>query len=155
MRRPVRRSPVHFRCVIRAPVARDFGRMAELAGQLGYPCDASQIRARLSEMHDSSQYSVFVAELSQGQIAGWIGAHIFRALELDKGAEISGLIVDREVRSRGIGKALLNAVEEWARKDGLTAISVRSNVKRERAHGFYKKNGYKWTKTQETFRKSL
>jgi len=37
---------------------------------------------------------------------------------------------------------LLDAAEKWARGVGCDAISVRSNVKRERAHQFYRDNGY-------------
>ena len=129
--------------------------MADLAGQLGYPCTSKEVRQRLVDMQDPNQYAVYVAETSKEEIAGWIGVYLFRSVELEKYAEISGLVVSREARSRGIGKVLLEAAEQWARGTGCAVISVRSNVKRERAHGFYKKNGYKWTKTQETFCKSL
>jgi GNAT superfamily N-acetyltransferase len=129
--------------------------MADLAGQLGYPCTPGEVRKRLVEMHDPHQYAVYVAEISREGIAGWIGVYLFRSVELDKYAEISGLVVSEEARSRGVGKALLEAAEEWARGTGCAVISVRSNVKRERAHGFYQKNGYEWTKSQKTFCKNL
>lgn len=34
-------------CTIRAPQAGDFERMAELAGQLGYPCTPQEVAAGL------------------------------------------------------------------------------------------------------------
>jgi hypothetical protein len=34
-------------------------------------------------------------------------------------------------------------------------MSVRSNVLRRRAHGFYLRNGYEHYKTQKAFRKTL
>jgi len=105
-------------------------------------------------MQDLSQYAVFVAEISGG-VAGWIGLHVFRAIELDECVEISGLIVDEGVRSRGVGKLLLDAAEEWARSLGYRAIWVHSNVKRQRAHGFYMRNGYEQIKTQELLQKNL
>lgn len=129
--------------------------MAELAGQLGYPCTPDEVRRRVAEMRDLHQYAVYVAEISKEGIAGWIGVHLFRSVELEKYAEISGLVVSEEARSRGVGKALLETAEEWALGTGCALISVRSNVTRERAHGFYQKNGYEWTKTQKTFRKTL
>jgi GNAT superfamily N-acetyltransferase len=142
-------------CAVRAPEPGDYDRMADLAGQLGYPCRGEEIGMRLAEMQDPNQYAVYVAQLSVGQIAGWIGVYIFRAVELDRCAEISGLIVDQQIRSRGIGKVLLDAAEEWARSQGCNVISVLSNVTRDRAHGFYRKNGYERNKTQEYLRKSL
>jgi GNAT superfamily N-acetyltransferase len=74
---------------------------------------------------------------------------------MDKLAEINGLIVEEETRSRGIGRALLDAAEQWARNCGCVVISVHSNVNRDRAHSFYKRNGYEPYKTQELFRKRL
>ncbi len=129
--------------------------MADLAGQLGYPCTPKEVQRRLVDMRDSNQYAIYVAEISKEEIAGWIGVYLFRSVELEKYAEISGLVVSEEARSHGVGKVLLEAAEEWARGTGCAVISVRSNVKRERAHGFYTKNGYEWTKTQKTFYKNL
>ena len=106
-------------------------------------------------MTNSGQYGVYVAELPGGQIGGWIGLHVFRSVEQDSCAEISGLIVDQQIRSRGIGKVLLNAAEEWARSQGCSAISVHSNVTRERAHQFYTRNGYQNIKTQRYLFKTL
>jgi len=63
-------------------------------------------------MRDPCQYAIYVAELPGGQIAGWVGAFIFRSVETGSGAEISGLILYEQVRSRGIGKILISTVEE-------------------------------------------
>jgi GNAT superfamily N-acetyltransferase len=129
--------------------------MAELAAQLGYPCTPQQLERRVAEMPDGKHYAVYVADLAEDEIAGWIGAYVFRSVELDSSAEISGLVVDQKVRSRGIGKLLLEAAERWALSRGCAAITVRSNVKRQDAHRFYEQNGYEWTKTQKSFRKTL
>ncbi len=142
------------RLVVRPPRPADHARMAELAGQLSYPSTARQIAARLRALRGRRDFAVFVAELD-GQAAGWLGAYIFRAVELDPAAKISGLVVEAGVRSRGIGQALLGAAEAWARRRGCALISVNCNVKRRRAHGFYLRNGYAWTKTQKVFRKPL
>jgi len=129
--------------------------MADLAVQLGYESTGEEVHERLTHMQDPNRYAVFVAELPGGQITGWIGAYLFRSVETDSCAEISGLVVDQDMRSHGIGKILLDAAEEWARRIGCDAISVRSNIKRDRAHRFYAKNGYEHVKTQKTFRKTL
>ncbi len=140
---------------IRPPTAADHEQSAELTTQLGYPCTAAQIGARLAGMQDAGRYAILVAELPEGRIAGWIGVHLLRVLELDVCAEITGLIVDQEIRSRGIGKALVDAAEDWARKRGCSAIEVRSNVVRERAHRFYERHGFRHVKTQKSFHKPL
>jgi GNAT superfamily N-acetyltransferase len=142
-------------CTVRPPTAADSDKMAELASQLGYPCSGTQVRARLVEMQDPNRYAVYVAELAGGQVAGWISVYIFRSVAMDRCAEINGLIVDQEIRSRGIGKALIDAAEKWARGLGCDAISVKCNIKRDRAHRFYERHGFQHVKTQKSFRKSL
>ena len=67
-------------------------------------------------MQDSRQYAIYVAELCNGQIAGWVGAYLFRSIETGSCAEINGLVVDEGVRSREIGKLLLSAIEEWGQR---------------------------------------
>jgi GNAT superfamily N-acetyltransferase len=140
---------------VRPPAPGDFERMAQLAAQLGYPCRPEDVANRLREMRDSRQHAVFVAQRDDGQIVGWIGTHIFRSVVLDAIAEISGLVVDEDSRSRGVGRRLLDAAEEWARSVGNTALWVRSNAVRGRAHRFYRSNGYEQIKIQKVFRKIL
>jgi GNAT superfamily N-acetyltransferase len=142
-------------CSVRPPEPRDYDKIANLAGQLGYPSTAKQVQMRIDAMSNSSQHAVYVAELSEGQIAGWIGLYVFRSVEQDSCAGISGLIIDQQIRSRGVGKALLDAAEKWARSQGCNAISVHSNVTRERAHQFYTRNGYDCVKIQKYLVKAL
>ena len=146
-------ATIHSRCVIRPAQPCDCEAMAELARQLGYECTREEVRDRLDQMQDPSQYAVLVAELPGGQVIGWIGAYLFRSVVLRSRAEINGLVVGEDVRSRGVGKVLLAAVEEWARSIGCGAVSVRSNIIRERAHGFYIRNGYEHVKTQKELQK--
>jgi GNAT superfamily N-acetyltransferase len=155
MKQQLKPASLQCMCKIRPPKPGDCDRMADLAGQLGYECTGAEVRARLDGMWDANQYAVYVAELPGGQIAGWVGVYIFRAVVLDRFAEINGLVADQQIRCRGIGKALLDIAEQWARSQGCSTISVRSNVTRERAHRFYTRNGFQHIKTQKSFRKSL
>jgi GNAT superfamily N-acetyltransferase len=140
---------------IRGPEPRDHPRMAELAGQLGYKSSSEEITRRLAGMRNSPDHAVFVAESPGGEVAGWIGVFLYRCLETDARAEISGLVVDEGKRSLGIGKRLLERSEEWARQKGCATIGLRSNVIRDRAHEFYVRLGYEHYKTQKSFRKRL
>lgn len=140
---------------IRTPRAKDNARLAELAGQLGYPSSAADIARRLAGMEGSRDHAVFVAQLASGEIAGWIGVFVYRCMEADWRAEISGLVVDERLRSQEIGHRLLERAENWARERGCAAIGLRSNVIRDRAHAFYERLGYQHIKTQKSFRKDL
>ncbi len=129
-------------------------RIAELAGQLGYPSSPGEIANRAVGMKGSQEHAVFVAQLG-GEIAGWLGTYVCRMVEADARAEISGLVVDEKFRSQGIGPLLLARAEQWALEKGCGEIGLRSNVIRDRAHTFYERHGYKHVKTQKSFRKDL
>jgi GNAT superfamily N-acetyltransferase len=133
----------------------DAERIAELCGQLGYPATATQIAQRLRRIKPASQHAVLVAETSEGKVIGWVHASVEPLLEVELRAEVNGLVVADEERSRGAGALLLRSAEEWARRHGCKNMSVRSNVVRERAHKFYLRNGYEHYKTQKSFRKAV
>jgi GNAT superfamily N-acetyltransferase len=140
---------------IRLAEQADCGRMAELAGQLGYPSSPEDVARRLTALTKTGEHVAFVAQTAEGEIAGWIGAFVYRSVEADARVEISGLVVDERFRSQSVGQALLERAEAWACEKGCETTSLRSNVIRERAHAFYERAGYMVTKTQKSFRKKL
>jgi GNAT superfamily N-acetyltransferase len=140
---------------IRRAKLSDAARIAELSGQLGYPSTAEQTKRRFRSIRPAARNAVFVAESAAGRVIGWTHVSSTPLLEMDLRAEVNGLIVADDERSRGAGAALLHAAEEWARKLKCEYMSVRSNVIRERAHQFYLRNGYEHYKTQKAFRKNL
>ncbi len=133
----------------------DAGRLAELSGQLGYPTSRKQMKDRLREVIKESNGACFVAESRGDGVIGWVHVSTTPLVEVERRAEVNGLVVDEGVRSRGAGAVLLAAAEKWARGKRCKGMSVRSNVLRERAHGFYLRNGYEHYKTQKAFRKTL
>jgi len=135
----------------------DAERIAQLSGELGYPATAAQIGTRLRQLTPVSKHAVFVAESPDAStgLIGWVHVSVAHLLESDIRAEVNGLIVAEVQRSAGAGAKLLEAAEEWARRRGCRGMNVRSNVIRERAHGFYERNGYEHYKTQKAFRKAL
>lgn len=65
-------------------------------------------------------------------------------------AEIMELIVSREVRSKGIGAALLKAAREQAIQHHCIQFEVTSNQKRKQAHRFYQREGLEQTHIKMT-----
>ncbi len=133
----------------------DAKRVAELSGLLGYPTTEKQMKGRLGEVIKDKETACFVVELRGGALIGWIHVSTTPLLEVERRAEVNGLVVDEGARSGGAGALLLAAGEKWARGKRCRSMSVRSNVLRERAHGFYLRNGYEHYKTQKAFRKGL
>jgi len=143
------------RVAIRRARLSDAARIAALCGQLGYPATTKRMVARLKRALRDRDAACFVAEAKEDGVIGWAHVSVRPLLEVDRHAELDGLVVDEEARSRGAGARLLDAAEEWARKRKCKGLSVRSNVKRERAHEFYLRQGYEHYKTQKAFRKTL
>src|ERR1700738_573048 len=135
----------------------DAERIALLSGELGYPATAAQIVTRLRQLKPASKHAVCVAEPPDAAtgLVGWLHVSVSHLLESNIRAEVNGLIVAEGQRSAGAGAKLLEAAEEWARRHGGQAMNVRSNVIRERAHGFYERHGYEHYKTQKAFAKPL
>lgn len=133
----------------------DAARLAELSGELGYPTNTTEMKRRLKRIKPKSQHATFVADDPKYGVVGWLHVSAIPLLEVDLRAEINGLVVAEGRRSRGAGWLLLREAERWARKRKCKSMSVRSNVIRDRAHGFYERHGYEHYKTQKAFRKPL
>jgi len=139
---------------IRRARASDVARLAELAGELGYPTTTAEMKVRFRRVKPAALNAIFVAD-SDGEVIAWTHVSVSFLLEVPLRAEINGLVVSESSRSLGTGARLLEAVEAWARTKKCEGVSVRSNVIRDRAHVFYERNGYEHYKTQKAFRKAL
>jgi N-acetylglutamate synthase-like GNAT family acetyltransferase len=140
---------------IRRAQPSDARRIAELSGQLGYPTTAKQMAKRLEAVLKDRDAACFLAETKEQGVVGWVHLSFTPLVEVQKRAEVNGLVVEEATRSQGAGALLLEAGERWARKQGCKGVSVRSNVIRKRAHAFYLRHGYEHYKTQKAFRKTL
>jgi GNAT superfamily N-acetyltransferase len=140
---------------IRLARPEDAEALANLAGQLGYPSTAAQICKRFEMLAErAEENAIFVAE-SDGNVVGWVHAHIYTLLVDDPEVEIGGLVVDERFCGQGIGEKLMGAAEAWTLEKGCSSVYLRSNLIRTRAHEFYKRLGYNIIKSQYAFRKIL
>jgi GNAT superfamily N-acetyltransferase len=140
--------------VVRRLVAEDASAVAELSDQLGYPGSAEELRKRIESMARSEDRVAFAA-VRTTQLVGWIDAAVERHLQAPDTVVIGGLVVRESVRGCGVGKRLCEEVEDWARSRGFRRVRVRSQIKREDAHRFYLRDGYRQVKTSLVFEKSL
>lgn len=96
-------------------------------------------------MLSSASHLLLVAE-EEGQIIGLLHLRMeFQLHHCGTVAEIIELIVSREVRSKGIGAALLKAAREQAIQHHCIQFEVTSNQKRKQAHRFYQREGLEQT----------
>jgi GNAT superfamily N-acetyltransferase len=140
---------------IRLARAEDAERIAILCQQLGYPASQEEVRRRLNQIQQDEQHAVYVAELPDRRMVGWVHVHVCQLLVADPQAEVGGLVVDEGYRRCGVGRLLMQQAEQWAREKGCWAVCLRSNVVRKDAHAFYEGIGYSNVKTSMVFRKAL
>jgi GNAT superfamily N-acetyltransferase len=129
--------------------------VALLSEQLGYPASSEDILNRLSHIKSDESHVVYVAELTDKQVIGWVHIHTCPLIIADAVAEIKGIVVEEKYRDKGVGKLLMAHAEEWARKKGCKIIWVSSNTKREGVHYFYQRIGYDNVKISRIFHKTL
>lgn len=132
----------------------DAEEVARLTIELGYPASAGEMIDRIRAQMALPDHAIYVAFVNSG-VAGWIDVRITHYLQAGPRAEIGGMVVAAEARSRGIGRRLVSEAERWALERGITQMVVRSRIDRERAHQFYLREGYSRTKTSAVFTKDL
>jgi GNAT superfamily N-acetyltransferase len=140
---------------IRPATADDAARMAELATQLGYPTTPSQLAMRLRALAALPDAAILVATDAVDRPLGWIHVELKPSLLAPLAAQVMGLVVDEARRGAGIGAELLNRAEAWATDRGCRELLVATRVTRERAHRFYRRQGYELLKTSHIFHREL
>jgi GNAT superfamily N-acetyltransferase len=129
---------------IRDALAPDAHAIAVLLTQLGYPSDADDVEERLERLRVVGD-RVFVAELD-GEVVGLAHLQVTPAIERDRPAgKLGALIVDEARRGRGIGRALVEAVEREARLRGCELVFLTTSERRDDAHAFYERVGFEQT----------
>jgi GNAT superfamily N-acetyltransferase len=141
--------------IIRLACEQDAERFAILSEQLGYLASVQEIQQRLREIQADEQHVIYVASLMSESVVGWVHAHICNLVITPPQALIFGLVVDRAHHHCGIGRRLMQKVEQWALAKDCHAVLVRSNIIRKEAHIFYEKIGYEQTKQSLVFTKAL
>ena len=128
--------------------------VAALSFQLGYEISEAETTHNIELAEESGQDIVYVATLNNN-VVGWI--HIFYSLKIESRSfcEIGGLIVDENVRGKGIGGMLIMKAVEWSKNRSSETLRVRTNVIRLETHKFYEKMGFVLKKQQSVFGMSL
>lgn len=120
---------------------------------LGYNCSVDLVKERLEKL-DLNRERVFVADID-GKVVGYVHAEKYNTLYFESMVNIQGLAVSKAYRRNGCGKALMDAVENWAKECGIQYVRLNSGMTRTEAHDFYRSIGYDNEKEQIRFMKKL
>ena len=86
---------------------------------------------------------VFIAEDEQGERFGFATVSQSTHFTGQRQAYIGGLATSETAEGRGVGTALVEACEQWAREQGYTLLTLSTGAANERALGFYRHLGFR------------
>lgn len=107
--------------------------------------------------HSDSQF-VAVAEANNGQLIGFLEASIRPFVEdchTDHVGYLEGWFVEPDHRMHGIGRYLVRAAENWARKHGCTEMASDAEVGNDLSLAAHQRLGYEVTSKLVHLRKEL
>ena len=127
--------------LIRFATEADGEAILSLVGRLGHavPVDAEAFRTTFPRvLADHPRSLLHVAEVN-GVVAGYALTTISDLLYTNgPSAQLQEIVVDDTLQTRGVGTALVRAVEQACEEAGVTQLTVASR----RAGGFYDRLGY-------------
>lgn len=122
------------------------------AKEMGYDYPKDKTEEKLIQLTKSDKDKIFVA-LADNIVVGYVHANDYDLIYAPHMKNIMGIAVSSGFRKKGIGKALLSAVEDWARESGACGVRLVSGAARTGAHEFYRHCGYGGDKQQINFKK--
>lgn len=85
--------------------------------EMGYDFSIEETREKLLALVDSTKDKIYVA-IVNNKVVGYIHANDYDVIYAPHMKNIMGIAVLQQYKRHGIGKALLDAVEAWARQTG-------------------------------------
>lgn len=107
--------------------------------------------------HTDSQF-VVIAESGDGKLVGFLEASIRPFVEdchTDNVGYLEGWFVEPEFRMHGVGRHLVKAAENWARKRGCTEMASDAEIGNDLSLEAHQKLGYEETSRLVHLRKDL
>jgi N-acetylglutamate synthase-like GNAT family acetyltransferase len=130
---------------IRVAEKRDYAAIVELLAQLDYPDNTVASFEKRYTSYIEHEGVAFVYEKDE-EVIGFIAFARFPLFHCDGCAgRITALCVKDKYRSVGIGKALIQFIEEFARNCECVVLEVTTKLTRLQTHKFYLQNGFEET----------
>ena len=131
--------------ILRAPVEADAAAICGLLSELGYPTNEQAVTQRLAKLSSHPDHILVVAGHEKA-LLGLGVAHVIDVFHTDGPVTlITALVVAQSARSKGVGRAIAERLEEFARARGCPRIMVTTANHRADAHTFYERLGFAFT----------
>ena len=107
-----------------------------------------QLRPQLDDDYVANMRRVFAdggemcVALDGQRLAGLAVFRVYENTHAGRHLYVDDLVTDAALRSRGVGKALVDFLAGVARQRGCKSMALDSGTQRERAHAFYFREGF-------------
>ncbi len=122
----------------------------------------TSIPVHLAEMEailaDSEQYAVFVSVDDEGHLSGFVEVSLRSCAEgcaTRPVGYIEGWFVEESARGRGIGRALIDAAEEWARARGCRELASDADIANEAGQQAHRAVGFEEVGRNVHYRRAI
>ena len=123
---------------------------------LGYDSSPEKTASQLAKLsQDPHHFLLGYEDDTSHELLGYVHAEVYESLYSKAGFNILALAVLPQRQGKGIGKALLEGLEQETKRRGYEFIRLNSADHRIGAHTFYEKVGYTCDKMQKRFIKLI
>ena len=140
--------------MLRALKATDVASIHEInKDALGYDFSPEETASQLAKVVSRTPINFLLGfeEPTSHDLLGYVHAEVYESLYSKPGFNILALAVLPQTQGKGIGKTLLQGLEQEAEKRGYNFIRLNSADHRTGAHAFYERVGYTCDKMQKRF----
>ncbi|OQP87264.1 GNAT family N-acetyltransferase [Rhizobium rhizosphaerae] len=131
---------------IRAAQATDLPALSDMIGELAaFHGDASAMSAEILErdLFGTAPWITAIVAEAEGRLIGYaLLVPLYRAQEGRRGMDLHHLFVRTAHRGTGIGRHLVEAAREQARRRGCSFLSVSATTGNVQAHRFYESEDF-------------
>ena len=120
---------------------------------LGYDINVESVKRQIEKLTNDKNQHIIIGYEDENtrKIIGFVHAQMYESFYSDLGFNILGLAVNPDFQGRGIGRKLMNKLQDYTVENNISFIRLNSAMKREEAHKFYEHIGYTCDKVQKRF----
>lgn len=125
------------------------------AESLGYDISIELTKKQMEKLLINPNHHIFYIAEEEELVVGYVHAELYETLYSEPMLNVLALAINQNYQQRGIGKQLMQRIEQVARERDLIGVRLNSGETRIEAHKFYESIGYSSDKNQKRFLKII
>ncbi|MER2227197.1 MAG: GNAT family N-acetyltransferase [Carnobacterium sp.] len=122
---------------------------------LGYDISIEMTKTQMEKLLLNPNHHIFYIAEEEELVVGYVHAELYETLYSEPMLNVLALAINQNYQQRGIGKQLMQRIEQVANERDLVGVRLNSGETRTGAHKFYESIGYSSDKNQKRFLKII